>query len=128
MTFSISLRGLLLVVLAAGMMAIASLMLRYSIDKVGGFGGDIARVHEDIIRLLLQPVFVLGVFLYGTGTLVWMRVIATESLSIGYPILVSSSFIVITLGASAFFNEPFSLLKGVGMALIIVGVFIATQG
>ena len=128
MTFSISLRGVLLVVLAAGMMAIASLMLRYSIDKVGGFGGDIARVHEDIIRLLLQPVFVLGVFLYGTGTLVWMRVIATESLSIGYPILVSASFIVITLGASAFFNEPFSLLKGVGMALIIAGVFIATQG
>ncbi len=128
MTFSISLRGILLVVLAAGMMAIASLMLRYSIDKVGGFGGDVAHLHEDIIRLLLQPVFVLGVLLYGSGTLVWMRVIATESLSIGYPILVSSSFIVISLGAAAFFHEPFSLMKGLGMVIIIVGVFIAAQG
>ena len=76
-------RGAILVMLAAGMMAAASLMLRGGIDRIGGFGNETGGVVHDILKLLREPLFVIGALLYGTGTLVWMRVISTEPLSIG---------------------------------------------
>lgn len=124
----ISIQGAVLVVIAACMMGSASLMLRASIDAVGGFGGNIATVHEDIFALLLQPLFIIGVLVYGGGTLLWMRVIATEPLSVGYPILVSISFVAILLGAAAFFDEALTLTKILGMIVILVGVIIAGNG
>jgi len=124
----VSVRGLVLVFLAACMMAAASLMLRASIDRAGGFGGDLGRIQNDILALLRQPLFILGVLLYGGGTLVWMRVISLEPLSLGYPVLVSVSFVAITTGAAFFFKEPLSVIKVIGMGLILLGVFVVSNG
>lgn len=125
---SISLQGVIMVIIASGMMACASLMLRAGIDAVGGFGGELTKLHEDIFALILQPIFILGVILYGSGTLLWMRVISTEPLSIGYPILVSFSFIVVSMGAAAFFKEPLTIPKLLGMGVILMGVIITSNG
>jgi multidrug transporter EmrE-like cation transporter len=57
-----------------------------------------------------------------------MRVIASEPLSIGYPILLSIAFIAITLGAAFFFDERITVVKLFGMALIISGVIVTTNG
>jgi multidrug transporter EmrE-like cation transporter len=122
----ISVQGIVMVLVASGMMAVASLMLKQGITNIGGFGeGNIIR---EIMTLLLQPIFIIGVLLYGSGTLLWMRVISTEPLSIGYPILVSFSFIIVTLGAVFLFKETISLVRLFGMAVILVGVVIASQG
>jgi multidrug transporter EmrE-like cation transporter len=123
-----TLRGIILVIIAAGMMASASLMLRAGIDRAGGFGTHPGRLVEDILNLLRQPIFLIGVFLYGSGTLVWMRVISSEPLSLGYPVLVSVSFVAITLGAAFFFKEPLSIIKVIGMVVILVGVLVVSNG
>ena len=123
---SISIQGIIMVIIASAMMAAASLMLKQGITNIGGFGeGNIIR---EIFNLLFQPIFVIGVLLYGGGTLLWMRVISTEPLSVGYPILVSFSFIIVALGAVLFFKETITPMKLVGMVVILVGVIIASQG
>lgn len=125
---SISVQGLILIIIAAGLMSAGSLGLRGAIDAVGGFGDNITTIYKDIFALMLNPIFIVGVILYGSGTLLWMRVIATEPLSIGYPILMSVAFIAITLGAAFFFKEAITPAKLIGMAIIVVGVVIATNG
>jgi multidrug transporter EmrE-like cation transporter len=60
--------------------------------------------------------------------LLWMRVLSTEPLSVGYPILLSVAFIAVTLGGVIFFRESLSTVKIFGMAVIVVGVIIATNG
>lgn len=125
---AISIQGLMLIFVAASMMSAASLMLRGSIDAVGGFADNIATIHQDIFALLLQPIFIIGVILYGGGTLLWMRVLSTEPISVGYPILMSFAFVTITLGAAAFFNEPITVQRVIGMAIIVTGVIIASNG
>lgn len=123
---SISIQGIILVVIAGTLMSAASLMLKQSIGAIGGFGeGNIIR---EIFALLLQPIFVLGVILYGSGTLLWMRVISTEPISIGYPILMGVAFLAITIGAAVFFKEAMSIPKILGMMIILVGVIVASQG
>jgi multidrug transporter EmrE-like cation transporter len=128
MTASISTQGIVLVIIASTIMAVSSLMLRHSIGVVGGFGSSAEGLIGDISKLLLQPVFVIGVFLYAGATLLWMKVMSTEPISIGYPILVATSFVVIGTGAAYFFGESLSVPKLVGMAVIIVGVIIASFG
>lgn len=125
---AISIQGLLLVFIAGTLMSAASLMLRGSIDAVGGFGGNLATIHHDIFALLRQPIFILGVLLYGSGTLLWMRVLSTEPISVGYPILMSVAFVTIALGAAAFFQEAITLPRLVGMMVIVIGVVIASNG
>jgi drug/metabolite transporter (DMT)-like permease len=128
MTLGITPRGIVLVIIASAIMAVSSLMLRHSVGKIGGFGGELAQLPADMLKLLLEPVFVVGVFLYAAGTLLWMKVISDEPISIGYPILISTSFIVVAVGAAYFFNEPLTTLKVLGMVVITIGVIIASFG
>lgn len=125
---SISTQGLVLIIIAATLMSAGSLGLRGAIDAIGGFGDSLGGLFSDILALALNPIFIVGLALYGGGTLVWMRVIATEPLSVGYPILMSVAFITITFGAALFFREAITLQRVIGMAVIVLGVVIATNG
>lgn len=125
---AISTQGILLIVVAATMMSFGSLGLKGAIEAIGGFGGDITSIHKDIFALMINPIFIVGIILYGAGTLVWMRVISTEPLSVGYPILMSMAFATITVGAAVFFEEAITPPKIIGMLVIVVGVVIATNG
>lgn len=125
---AISTQGIILIIVAATMMSFGSLGLKGAIEAIGGFGDEIANIHKDIFALAINPIFIVGIILYGSGTLVWMRVISTEPLSVGYPILMSVAFIAITLGAAFFFSEAITIPKIIGMVIIVIGVVIATNG
>ena len=125
---SISTQGIILIIVAATLMSAGSLGLRGAIDSIGGFGNSIGGLWGDIWKLAFNPIFIVGLGLYGAGTLVWMRVLSTEPISVGYPILMSIAFIAISIGAAVFFREAITPQKLVGMAIIVVGVIIATNG
>ncbi len=74
-----------------------------------------------------EPIFVLGVFLYGAAAVVWFHVISFEELSMSYPILVGMTFILVGLGSITLFEEQMSWLKLVGMVTILGGIFMAAR-
>lgn len=125
---AISTQGIILIIIAATMMSFGSLGLKGAIDAIGGFGENTGTLFNDIFALIVNPIFIVGLVLYGSGTLVWMRVISTEPISVGYPILMSIAFITVTGGAAFFFNEAITIPKIVGMVIIVAGVVIATNG
>ena len=117
--------GYVLVLVTALMTMIANLMLRAGIDAAGGFapGGALGLVVA-VARLFLQPLFATGFVVYFLASVVWFRIVATEPLSIAYPMLVSLTFSLVTAGAVVFFHESLSLQKVVGLATIIAGIVI----
>jgi multidrug transporter EmrE-like cation transporter len=117
--------GFLLVLLAAAMTMGANLMLRAGIDAAGGFapGGALELVNA-LVKLFLQPLFAIGFIAYFLATVVWFRVVATEPLSLAYPILVSLTFTMVTGGAVLFFHESLSVQKVIGLATILAGIAI----
>lgn len=119
---------MIMIVIASGLMGISSLILRASVDTVGGFEGGVSDLIAGLFGLLQQPIFLLGVVLYGSGTLLWLRVLSSEPISIGYPILVSLAFLVVSAGAVVFFQEPLTTIKLVGMGVILLGVIILANG
>ena len=95
--------------------------------RAGGFGvGSRPLVHQ-VFELAQQPLFVIGVLLYGFAALVWFRVLSTEDLSSSYPLLISLTFVLVTLGAVVIFREHLNTQKVVGLAVILTGVVLVAR-
>jgi len=119
--------GFLLVLVTAAMTMGANLMLRAGIDAAGGFAaGTAMELIFAVLRLFLQPWFTTGFIVYFLASVVWFRVVATEPLSLAYPILVSLTFSLVTAGAVMFFHEPLTLRKIVGLAVILAGILLVS--
>lgn len=119
--------GFFLVLFTAVLTMAANLMLRAGIDAAGGFTLDgLTETFHALVRLFMQPLFTLGFIIYFLGSVVWFRVVATEPLSLAYPMLVSLTFTLVTAGAVLLFGEPFSLRKAVGLAVILAGIAIVS--
>jgi multidrug transporter EmrE-like cation transporter len=71
--------------------------------------------------------FDVGVIFYDFASIVWFKVPSTEPLSIAYLVLVSATFIMISIVAILFFKESINFFKILGMAVIITGIFIVSR-
>ncbi|GAB4530974.1 MAG: hypothetical protein Kow0063_09640 [Anaerolineae bacterium] len=116
--------GWLLVLMSAGLQVAGTLLLRAGVDRAGGFAESLAGVPQGLLRLAGQPTFDIGFVLYGLAALVWFRVLSTQPLSLAYPLLVSLTFLFVTLGAVTLFQESITVRKLVGLAIILVGIFL----
>lgn len=119
--------GWFFVLLSAGLTVLANLLLRSGVDHAGGFAVELSAVHSGLLNLLRQPMFDLGLLLYALASIVWFRVLSTEPLSIAYPVLVSTTFMLVTLGAVLVFRESLNMYKLIGLVVIFAGIFIISR-
>lgn len=115
--------GFVLVLASAFCTAVANLMLRKGTLAVG----LTASPGAQFLMLLRQPIFMTGVVLYGLAALIWFRVLPMEKLTTSYPLLVSLTFILVTIGAVLLFDERVNLQKAAGLAIIVAGIVLATR-
>lgn len=116
----------LMVILASALLqAAANLLLRAGLLAAGGLHIDVSLLYQ-LGRLLLQPLFAYGVFLYAVAAIVWFSVLSLDNLSSSYPLLVGATFIFVALGAICFLQETVSLLKAIGMLTIVAGIALVT--
>ena len=108
---------------SACLTVLANLLLRAGVLRGGGFGFT----PEQVTRVALQPMFLAGVLFYGLAALVWFRVISQQPLTTAYPLLVSLTFVMVTIGAATFFGERISAIKIAGMLVILSGVVLVSR-
>ena len=115
--------GLLLVIVTAALTMVANLLLRAGIDAAGGFSlGSLATTAASLLKLFMEPKFLVGFVLYFMASVVWFRVVATEPLSVAYPLLVSCTFTLVTAGAVVVFSERLSVRQVLGLVVILAGI------
>jgi multidrug transporter EmrE-like cation transporter len=120
----VTLVGFLLVLLTAACMAVANVLMTNGIAQAGGFSPSISALFS----LLRQPKFDAGFLLSAIAALMWFRVLATQKLSTCYPLFVSLTYALITIGAFYFLHEKVSAQKLLGLAIIIVGITTVARG
>jgi multidrug transporter EmrE-like cation transporter len=118
--------GLLLVLFCAICSVLSNLLLRSSLLRSGGFSLGSDTMKQQVATLIREPLFLIGLLCYVFATVVWLHVVSRENLSVSYPLLMSLTFILVTSGAVYFFHEPLSLLKIIGLGLILVGVVVVS--
>ena len=120
MTFT----GWLWVIICSLSAASSSFLLRRSIDNIGKFELELRSFYD----LATQPLFFIGIILYGLAGIIWLRVLATEQLNIAYPVLISITFIAVAIGSMVFFKEAMTPVKLAGLVLIVLGISFVTRG
>lgn len=94
------------------------------------FGMNLLAGQKVSLRFLWNAItmwqVIAGLLCSVIGSLLWLVVISRFDL--GYSNLVLSlTFVVVALASAVIFKEPMPLLKWMGAALIVLGVFLVSQ-
>ncbi len=117
----------ILLLFCAALQAGANLLFRGGLLQGGGLPDQVPGILRGLLGLLRQPLFVVGVVSYVLAALVWMKILAAEPITLCYPLLVSFTFLFVTMGGAWFFREPLGVAKVVGLAVIVVGILVVSK-
>jgi len=94
----------------------------YQATAVGWFGK-----LPVVVQLLLQP-WVISAFVAAfAASLCWMLAVSRLELSRAYPFM-ALNFLIVCVAAVPLFGEVFTVSKAIGLATVIVGLIIISQG
>jgi len=118
---------MVLVLSSALLQSAANLLMRGGVRRIDAFSLAPDRIAGSLFSLGTEPLFVSGAVFYVVSALIWFRVISLEDLTTAYPILIGVSFVAVSVGAVAFYDERVSVLKVLGMAAILIGVALVAR-
>jgi undecaprenyl phosphate-alpha-L-ara4N flippase subunit ArnE len=87
--------------------------------------GEVSWMQAGIL-LVGNPWVLLTGFSLLLGFLLWMRVLTAVPLGVAVPLL-SLNYVVIALAGTVLFQEPLSWTRGVGIGLVMAGVWCITR-
>lgn len=114
----------LLVLLGMVLNVAAQVALKFATQ--GSTSLSLSDVIAEPVRFLFNPWFVSGLVLYAVSVLNWLIVLGRMELSIAYP-LMSLGYILTLLIGAWLFHEPVTVVKVVGILVIILGVVLITR-
>lgn len=85
-----------------------------------------ASIVDRAFQFFFSPFVMLGISLYGVGTVLWLFALKQLDLSLAYP-FVGISFIMVFILGVAFLDEPFSINKLMGTFIIIIGLLVMAR-
>ncbi|MFH1541519.1 MAG: 4-amino-4-deoxy-L-arabinose transferase [bacterium] len=81
---------------------------------------------QRIIPMLLNPYVFSGIACFGFSAMTWLVVLSKFELSFVYP-LVSVAYILVAIASMVFFQETVPMIRWLGIAVIVFGVFLISR-
>lgn len=105
----------------------ANILLKKGVISFGGISSDKSQLVSGILRAATNPFILVGLVLYGTSFVIWLRVLSFNDLSKSYPIFASMVFLLTTLGSIRFLDESVSATRIIGIIIMLVGIFVVAK-
>ena len=105
----------------------ANILLKTVVTKTGGISADTTQLLSNLLKVAFNPYLILGLTLYGFSFLIWLRVLTFNDLSRSYPIFATIVFLLTTIGSAIFLNENVSLLRVLGICIMLFGIFLVAR-
>lgn len=118
--------NLLLILSSVSLNAFAQLFIRKGMLKIGEISFNFEQIVKMVLAVFTNIYLLAGMFSYVLSVILWMIVLSKVNVSLAYP-LGSIGYILTTVLAYMFFNEPITFQKVLGIIIICIGVFILTQ-
>ncbi len=97
------------------------LLFKVGMNSIGSFAFDAAGLRAVLPRVVRSPFIWLGFCGFGLGAVFWLAVLSRTPLSLAYPILALSYFVVV-VEARLLLRERVTWQRLAGVAVIVVGV------
>jgi multidrug transporter EmrE-like cation transporter len=102
-------------------------IVKWQVMKAGALPPDPHDKLWFLARLVLNP-WILSAFAAAfLASLTWMLAMTKLPLSHAYP-MTALTFVIVVIGSAFVFHEAITLWKLVGLALIVIGIFVGSQG
>lgn len=115
--------GLLLLIPAILFSTTGELFFKMGMNRVGGFEFTPSALRAVLPRVILNPLIWIGFSGFGLGAVFWLGALSRVPLSLAYPILALSYFVVV-VEAWLFLHERVTWLRMLGVLVIVIGVVI----
>ena len=119
--------GYVYVLLTIALTVYGQLVLKWRITAYGELPGGASERAGFLLRLLLDPFILSGLFAAFLAALAWMAALAELELGRAYPMM-SLSFVLVLLLSGWLLGEPLSPAKLGGVALIVLGAVVIGYG
>jgi multidrug transporter EmrE-like cation transporter len=114
-----------LVLIGVLLNAVAQLLIKAGTKALGTLISPEGPV-DTVMRILLQPYILAGLASYVVSVPVWIVVLSRVPVSVAYPML-SIGYVVNCVFGYLLFKENLTLLKVLGIGIIIVGVILVAR-
>ncbi len=108
------------ITIAACFNALANFLAKVGTNKLSGGGS----VIQTIPALVLSPYIIGAVACFGLGFFIYTYALMRTHLSVAYPIVVSLTFVMLTIISALYFKEQITPWQIVGISVILCGVWI----
>jgi multidrug transporter EmrE-like cation transporter len=102
-------------------------VIKWQVSQVSALPLSLFSKFIFFFQLITNPWIFSGLFAAFLGSLTWMAALTKLPLGYAYP-FTSLSFVIVVLFSGIFFNEVVTPLKLIGVALVILGVAVGSQG
>lgn len=94
-------------------------------------GASSLNSNQDMLLLKFLSYFtnlpiMVGLTLYGLSAFIWIAALEKVQLSFAYP-MAALGYVLVAVMSFFIFNEPMSLTRIVGLAIIVLGVVVISQ-
>lgn len=105
---------------------ISQMLLKAGMNTIGHFQIEMNSLFSTSLKAATNPNILIGLLLYGLSFALWLVALSRLDVSIAYPLL-SIGYIITPFVAYLFLGEALSVLRIVGICIIIVGVYIVSK-
>jgi drug/metabolite transporter (DMT)-like permease len=116
-----------LLMIAMSLTVTGELLLKSGMNRHGELNVGLSTLVPTAIKLFTSPFVLGGFFFVFSGALFWLAVLSRWPLSLAYPLL-SISYIIGIIASVLLLKEKVTLVQVGGVFVIIVGVYLVSQG
>ena len=107
-----------LLIVAGANSCIGNLLLKQS-RRVAVDGG--------LWEMLFSPWFIGGCVFYGVNVILFAKAMDHLPVNIAYPVLAGANFALLAVSSAIIFGERLGWLQGLGVGMILAGIFLAAS-
>ena len=115
-----------LILLSVLLNTAAQLLLKGGMNRIGELTFSWTNLFPIGLQIASNPLIILGMAFYVLSVFVWLAVLSKVEVSVAYPI-VSLGYITTAIAAYYLFGEQLTLLRMLGIGVIMLGVYLVTR-
>lgn len=110
------------------MAVVSNGLLKQALQGRIAWKGNIVTLVTDAFLLLKYPLVWLGAAAFITTNVLWLLILATQRMSVAYPLQLSLVFLFSTLVSVTIFSERLTPSVCLGLVLVISGIVLVSKG
>jgi multidrug transporter EmrE-like cation transporter len=117
---------LALILVSVSLSALAQIAFKFGVGGAGGHPVPVGGAAAGLVNAMLTPGVVVGLALYGFGTLLWLTALARVDVSQAYP-FVGLGFVLTAILGCVIFGDPLTPQRIAGILVVVGGVWLVAQ-